>query len=319
MSVIKATPDKVFSCGRRKEYLDGSYELMLCTRPVFRVPGWEDHFERKPLPEHLDIQGKEVTKDLVEMGWVEPEAPKGPDPDNIKRAARRAVVRVRDLALSNHFDYFVTLTLDAERVDRYDIAGITRKLNSWLKNQVQRRGLRYIIVPELHQDGAYHFHGLINDCGGMTQSGTWIIPGHKKPVKARSKKQAEEWARLGPDAGYKEVFNWERWPLGFSTAIRLYGDYHAVVGYVSKYITKQIRDSSGKIAGRWYFSGGDLQEPDITYPDISPRDTDTEGPGWFNFEVPEARAKFSIFRSDSTKTDCSAGPEPGQGGGEAGP
>lgn len=319
MSIIKATPDQVYSCGRRKEYADGSYELMLCTRPVFRVPGWEDHFDHSGYKPAFDPQSREVERDLVALGWKEAEAPKEPRPEDVARAARRALVRVRDIALSNSFDYFVTLTLDASKVDRYDIKEITRKLNAWLKNQVQRRGLRYIIIPELHKDGAYHFHGLINDCGGMTESGTWIIPGHKKPVKARSKKQAEEWARLGPYEGYKQVLNWDRWPLGFSTAIQLSGDYHAVVGYVSKYITKQIRDSSGKIAGRWYFSGGDLREPDITYPDISPRDTDTEGPGWFSFEVPEARAIFSIFRSDSTKTDCSADQKPARGGGEAGP
>lgn len=37
---------------------------------------------------------------------------------------------------ANPFTHFVTLTLDASRVDRYDMAAITRKLNAWLSNQV---------------------------------------------------------------------------------------------------------------------------------------------------------------------------------------
>ena len=57
------------------------------------------------------------------------------------RARRRAAAKVRDLALSNRFRWFVTLTLDRERIDRYDVGVITKKLNQVMDNLVRRRGL----------------------------------------------------------------------------------------------------------------------------------------------------------------------------------
>ena len=68
--------------------------------------------------------------------------------ENRDRARRRARAAVRDLALSNRFDWFVTLTLDGSKIDRYDPATIVRKVGQWLSNAVRRRGLKYVLVPE---------------------------------------------------------------------------------------------------------------------------------------------------------------------------
>ena len=78
---------------------------------------------------------------------------------------RRARVKVRDYCLSTDMKYFCTFTLDQEKIDRYDIKEITRKLNRWRSNQVERKGIAYVLVPELHQDGAIHFHELQSDSG----------------------------------------------------------------------------------------------------------------------------------------------------------
>lgn len=295
----------VFSHGKRTEYPDGSYKIICCNRPVFRVPGWEDRFAeqeaaRREQIDYYSLYTSKTQRDLQSLGWADKEN-KEPDPENIKRAARRAAARLRDIAMCNPFKWFVTLTLDQTKIDRYDIKVITKKLRTWLDNQVRRRGLVYALVPELHQDGAVHFHGFINDCGGMEPSGTWIIPGHKKPKRPRSQKQADSWRQMGPDSGYHEVFNWEAWPLGFTTAIQLYGDYNAAIGYVCKYITKQIKDAKGKIGGRWYYSGGDLREPVVTYPDYSYDDLLTWTPDAHTFDVPEARLLFAIYNESPCK------------------
>ena len=42
------------------------------------------------------------------------------------------------------------------------------------------------------------------------------------------------------------------WKYGFSTAIKLEGQYSKVVNYISKYISKD----SEKIFGNYYFAGG---------------------------------------------------------------
>lgn len=155
------------------------------------------------------------------------------------RAQRRARVAVRDLGLCNDWSYFVTLTLDKRRVNRYDPAEVLRKLNRWLDNNVRRKGLAYVLVPEHHKDGAIHFHGFFNAALVAVDSG------HR-------------------DQGGHTVYNLPEWGWGYSTAIRLYGDKAAAVGYCCKYIAKQ----QDKIGGRWYYSGGCLQRPEVEWCDV---------------------------------------------------
>ena len=76
---------------------------------------------------------------------------------------RRARGKLRRLALANEFRWFVTLTIDPQKCDSFDGAAVVKKLNAWCSNMVQRKGLRYILVPERHKDGALHFHGFFND------------------------------------------------------------------------------------------------------------------------------------------------------------
>lgn len=152
---------------------------------------------------------------------------------------RRARAQVKDLALCTPFKWFVTLTLDKTKVDRYDMAAITKKLNNWLDNNVRRKGLAYVLVPERHKDGAVHFHGFFNDALAVVDSGHVDREGHK-------------------------VYNLPGWSLGFTTAIELYGDYHKAVAYVCKYIGKDTE----KIGGRWYYSGGKLGRPEVSFADI---------------------------------------------------
>lgn len=151
-----------------------------------------------------------------------------------ERARRRARAAISDLARSNDFRWFVTLTLDRERIDRYDVREITRRVNHWLDNQVRRAGLKYVLVPEHHKDGAVHFHGLFNDALEARDSGHRDGEGHR-------------------------IFNLPAWSLGFTTAIELYGDRRRAIGYVCKYIGKE----AVKVGGRWYYSGGDLQKPSV--------------------------------------------------------
>lgn len=279
----------IYHAGRLKRYPDGSYELLCCSRPVFREKGWEATDADQLKADRRKAAA--IDRDLVELGWAEPEAPKAPTAASTERAARRAAAKVRDLALCNDFRWFVTLTLDAARVDRYDMREITRRLNNWLDNQVRRNGLRYVLVPERHQDGAIHFHGFVNDGPGFVSSGTWSVPGHKKPIKPRSDKTRREWAARDD---CHEVFNWLQWPLGFSTAIPLYGSYQSAVAYVCKYVRKQTE--GGKIGGRWYYSGGALQLPEVEFVDYGLPELLNSGVDCYQFKVPEAGLAFGLLR-----------------------
>ena len=229
-------------------YPDGAQDLICCSASIFREPGWEA------------------------AGWVSPEAKPRPaareagkrsEGSDMERSMRRARAKLRRMALANEFEYFVTLTLDPQKIDRYDGTVIIKALGRWCDNMVRRHGLRYILVPELHKDGAIHFHGF------MAGAGLVVVDS-------------------GVQWDGRPVYNLPQWTLGFTTAQRLYGDYHAAVGYCCKYIGKQ---DGQRPLGRWYYSGGGLMEPGKVYADLDFRDF---GEGCVNaveFAIPGARMK----------------------------
>lgn len=203
-------------------YPDGSMDVLQASGKIFREPGWEaagwDEAKPRPSPR---------------------KAGKASQGEDAQRSMRRARAKLRRLALANEFDYFVTLTLSPEKIDRYDTQAVIKSLNRWTDNMVRRHGLRYILVPERHQDGALHFHGFMAGRG----------------LKA---------VDSGVEWDGRPVYNLPQWTLGFTTAQRLHGDYHAAVGYCCKYIGKQ----GERPAGRWYYSGGALREPQKEYVDF---------------------------------------------------
>lgn len=74
----------------------------------------------------------------------------------------RAKSKVREIALCNDWEYFVTLTLDKRKQDRHDLDWYIRDLGVWIGNynKKYRTKLLYLLIPEQHKDGAYHLHGL---------------------------------------------------------------------------------------------------------------------------------------------------------------
>lgn len=178
----------------------------------------------------------------------------------MERSQRRARSKVRRLALANGFRWFVTLTLSPEQIDRYDGAEIVRRLGRWCDNMVRRHGLRYILVPERHKDGAFHFHGFFSDAVRVMDSGHTDDHGRK-------------------------IYNLPQWTLGFTAAMELYGEYAAAVAYVCKYIGKQDGE---RPLGRWYYSGGALVEPKREYADMDFREMQ-ERPGAYEVEIPGSR------------------------------
>lgn len=224
-------------------YPDGTQDVLCSTSAIFREPGWEpirDEERRKPNPRE---KGKKS------------------EGQDMERSMRRSRAKLRRLALANGFDYFVTLTLDPARIDRYDPAAVTKALNQWTDNMVRRHGLRYILVPERHRDGAFHFHGFMAGPGLKVED------------------SGVEWDG-------RPVFNLPQWKLGFSTAQRLWGDYHAAVGYCCKYIGKQDME---RPLGRWYYSGGNLQDAQKVYADLDYALVDNA----VEFAIPGAKLKVS--------------------------
>ena len=276
--------DSHFNC-REKIYPDGTVEVLVCDRPIFTDGGWESEKNNSV------ARGKRR------------DAP--PSAADLERSARRASGKIRDLALCNAFQTFVTLTLDKTQIDRYDRAAVVKKMSTWCDNHVRRDGLRYVLVPELHKDGALHFHGFFgwSDPAEKNRwcrdSGTISVLGRKAPVRVRSDRhRASLLARGG-----QVVYNLPAWTLGFTTAIDLYGDYHQAVTYVCKYIRKQIQGpDAGRICGRWYYHGGCDGKPRVHLSNQEIRNF-LSYPGAYRFDVPEAGASFVRVMLQSDLSD----------------
>ena len=198
-------------------YPNGDWDVVCAAERTWHAPGWEV-----------------CDKQRARVAPAPRGAGKSSEGADALRSMRRARAKLRQLALSNQFRYFVTLTLSPDEVDRYDSNAVMRKVNRWLDNMVRRYGLRYILVPEQHKDGAWHFHGF------MAGEGLTAV-----------------------DSGVRwdgrVVYNLPQWRLGFTTAQELYGDYVAAVAYCCKYIGKQ---QGQRPMGRWYYSGGALAKPE---------------------------------------------------------
>lgn len=76
----------------------------------------------------------------------------------------RARARIREYALCNPWEYFVTLTLNSDKQCRYDLAEYIHDLGIWIGNYNKRYGvkLKYLLIPEQHKDGAWHMHGFFH-------------------------------------------------------------------------------------------------------------------------------------------------------------
>ena len=214
----KFRTDRPGHYGKITRYACGVYDVICSTSPDFKEPGWEAEQPKARAPRKLDRDDAKA--------------------EDRERSMRRARAKVRKIALANNFKWFVTLTLSPEHIDRYDDGEVIKRMGQWCSNQVKRRGLTYVLVPERHKDGAIHFHGFFNDAMDAVASGHYDGAGHM-------------------------IFNLPQWTLGFTAAIEIYGDYPAAVAYVCKYIGKQ----GDKPGGRWYYSGGALATPAVEYVD----------------------------------------------------
>ena len=191
----------------------------------------------------------EKLKAKLEKGTTEPRY------DSLKRAKDS----VFDYVLNNEWKYFFTFTFNPDLIDSLNPVEVKVKVQNWLKNQVKRKGLKYIMVAEHHKSGRIHFHGLLY-CDNeipMQYSGTQRYKGFKKPVSD------DKALKLGLSDGIP-VYNLCSWNFGFTTCIKLYGDPLATAFYITKYIVKD----SKQIFGKFYWHSQNISKPVVTYSDV---------------------------------------------------
>lgn len=163
--------------------------------------------------------------------------------------------QVKDYVLSNEFDMFWTLTFNNKRES--DKVCFDR-MSNWLKYMKKKYGLfDYIFIPERHEDGCIHFHGVTGAFKGvMVDSG----------VKLKG----------------QIIYNCNEWNYGFST-VSIIRDKKRAASYITKYITKELsQDVVGKGKKKYWSSRG-LRKPVETYFEYVP--FENKEPDWENKNI----------------------------------
>lgn len=158
--------------------------------------------------------------------------------------------RIKGYAFSNSFRWFVTLTFNPEKVDSSDYETAKTTLLKWCRRMRDKyRQFDYLIIPELHQSGAVHFHGLLGD-----------IPAHF--VEAANPKTGKPIIRHN-----RQVYNLTEWEYGFSDCEEIESPERAA-SYITKYVTADLLTDKKMYNKKRYFNSQGLAKPAVTY-DIS--------------------------------------------------
>lgn len=173
---------------------------------------------------------------------------------SISNSTNRAKSMVYNYARANEWEYFITMTFDKVKIDRYNYDACSKAIRKWLNNirNNYAPNLKYIIVPEQHllRDGdtqrAWHFHGLISNVGNM------------KFTRALNHHTKEE---LFTKSGLP-IYNMKNYKLGWCTATPI-RDSAKASGYITKYITKELTMHTKGF--RRYYPSSNLELPKRTY------------------------------------------------------
>lgn len=124
-----------------KQYGESKVKIMYCN--TLREAGWEDLREKKAYK-----RGEE-------------------NDEKLSQSLTRSRTCVREYVLCNPWDWWCTFTINPENYDRYDLDVFYKDFAKFINNynsktcDCEEHKVKYLLVPEQHEDGAWHMHGFI--------------------------------------------------------------------------------------------------------------------------------------------------------------
>lgn len=166
----------------------------------------------------------------------------------LENSLSRSRSKVFEYAYCNDWEYFVTMTLDKTKFDRYDLKAWQKSLSIWLRDYKRKTGqkISYLLIPERHKDGAWHIHGLLSG-----------LPSDR--LSAFSK---------GTPLFGTDYLNWQDYAVkyGFCSVGKV-GNHEAVSKYITKYITKDMARLNNELNANLYYCSQGLKISEIVCKD----------------------------------------------------
>lgn len=164
--------------------------------------------------------------------------------ENARFSSRNRLIEL--IKANPDFCYFFTGTFDPKKWNSKNFQEIYKPLRRFLQN----KGIKYILVAELHQSGAIHFHGVFNETVEPYLENFDLSK--KLPKRIRDGILKED-RKLFNFPSYAKRFGW--------VSIEKIRNLDAVAYYVSKYITKSFEDEKNRISYRRFFASKNLSRP----------------------------------------------------------
>lgn len=167
---------------------------------------------------------------------------------NLIRSCQRAKDTIFNLALSNSWRYFVTLTFSPEVVERSDCHAVKYLWKKYRQSlQLQFPDIRILTIPEFHKDGkCLHFHILLGNC----DLSSLLTPAVHNGEYLYTKRG-------------QQVYNLDNYKYGFSTVIETDGSYKSISYYLTKYVSKNM--GAMPYNARKYYSTRNLDRREVEY------------------------------------------------------
>ncbi len=141
-------------------------------------------------------------------------------------------------ALCNPWDWFGTITLDKRKYDRYNLEVFYEDFSQFLRD-TRKKGfeVKYIIVPEMHQDDAWHLHCLFYGLPPLLSFAECRAAGEKVPNYLV----------------YSDYYNWRECQkkFGFCSFGRIRSPVRTAF-YVTKYVTKNHERMVSEVGSKMF-------------------------------------------------------------------
>lgn len=178
------------------------------------------------------------------------------DSDSFRCSRSRSRRKIREYALCNNFEYFVTITVNSEKCDRFSLTECQELLRSKLHSlKHMNKDFAYLLITECHKNGAFHFHGLVK---GINDNDLVL---YREQDFEKLPKYIFTNIRKGEKIYYSKYFSKK---IGYCTFSKI-KSLSRVSSYITKYITKDCIVNEN---GYMYICSRGLKSPSIS--DIKP-------------------------------------------------